>query len=260
MQCSKCQKESVVFQPYSGLYLCRSHFTTDLEAKAKRDIRTHRWLRSGDHIGILVQEDTGSLALVHFLTGLVANRRDVTVTVILPGKGAESCDSECFRLVAEIAGKTGIETIYVPEIRQGADEAGQLAGIAERCGITKYATAECLDDAALETLVSFLTEKTEDLWGNSGKWCTGKIPVMTPFISVPASEVELYAELVTGRQTEKGAKSSCDPFTGEVMEMLEKYTARHPATKYSLMHLGESIREAGNGLPGNAGKVKINAE
>ena len=54
MQCSKCRRDAVIFQRYSGLHLCEQHFNCDFEAKAKRAIgstadRVRRWVavRSG---------------------------------------------------------------------------------------------------------------------------------------------------------------------------------------------------------------------
>ncbi len=122
----------------------------------------------------------GSLALVHFLASLVENRRDIGITVILPGEaGAEFCDTGCHRQVDKIAGSAGIEIMYTREIRLGSDEPYRLA---VGSGITKFATKQCLDDAALVTLVAFIPGKTDNLWGNSWMGCTGNVPVITPFI------------------------------------------------------------------------------
>ena len=39
MKCSKCRREAIIYQRYSGLHLCEQHFNRDFEAKAKRAIR-----------------------------------------------------------------------------------------------------------------------------------------------------------------------------------------------------------------------------
>jgi len=272
MQCAKCQKESVVFQPYSGMYLCRNHFIADIEAKAKRDIRTHRWLQSGDHIGIIVQEDSKSIALVHFLASLVANRRDVKITAVIFGdERPGSRDDSCIRCACEGAGKAGIACVFTHRYGTGESEEmrsrskigeitdcmtapgiqSQLTVVAQEYGITKYAASRCLDDAALSTLVNILIEIPEDFW-NAGTIC-GNIQVMTPFLSATSSEVKLYAELATGTQGCESVEENCDAFTGNIRDLLDTYTARHPATKYSLMHLAEGIRCAGQ-APGRSHK------
>ena len=87
MQCDACRREAVVFQPYSGKHLCPVHFTRDFEAKAKRTIRTHGWLRPGDHIAVASSGDAPSAALLSFLFHLTANRRDVRLSAITVDPG-----------------------------------------------------------------------------------------------------------------------------------------------------------------------------
>jgi hypothetical protein len=180
---------------------------------------------------------------VHFLTGLVKNRRDVRLTVILQGKtGSGSCESAGLRYILGIAGESGIGCAYAPGGCPDENGFSILTRIARENAITKFATAQSLDDAALSTLVSFLTGKPEELFGNSGGLHPETVPIITPFISVPASEVSLYAQLTTGISGGICVPPERDEFSGQVKEMLDKYTERHPATKYSLMHLAGSIR------------------
>ena len=37
MKCSKCGKKAVIYQKYSGLYLCKEHFLDDVERKVRAD-------------------------------------------------------------------------------------------------------------------------------------------------------------------------------------------------------------------------------
>ena len=259
MRCAKCPRDSVIFQQYSGLHLCKTHFIADVEAKAKRDIRVNGLLRSGDHIGILMTGDKKSLALFHFLSRLVANRRDVRVTAIVTnGARGESPGADTFRQFIE---SLGVEPVYAPAdaLALGIGEHGRsvspvLAEIARRTGMTKFAAGRYLDDAAVSFLAAILRGKPEPFFGDD---CTDfqGLPIITPFISVPASEVELYADFSSGTCIIRPGERRLDVFRGMVGDMLDAYTGRHPATKYSLLQISERIRHAKmvHGTPVRAG-------
>ena len=46
------QEKRGIFPGISGLHLCEQHFEADVEAKAKHEIRRHRWMIPGDHIAV----------------------------------------------------------------------------------------------------------------------------------------------------------------------------------------------------------------
>jgi tRNA(Ile)-lysidine synthase TilS/MesJ len=71
------------------------------------------------------------------------------------------------------------------------------------------------------------------------------LPVIAPFIGIPEDDIALYVQerglIPCGSSRSPGP----DAFGKEMKAMLDAYTGRHPATKYSLLHLGMSIRNAG---------------
>ncbi len=93
MQCDACRREAVVFQPYSGKHLCPVHFLKDFEAKAKRTIRSHGWLRPGDHIAVVLPGDAAGAALLVFLVNLTENRRDIRLSAITIDHGMSGCSA-----------------------------------------------------------------------------------------------------------------------------------------------------------------------
>ncbi|MGZ8880431.1 MAG: TIGR00269 family protein, partial [Halobacteriota archaeon] len=42
MKCDKCSASAILFQRYSGLHLCKSHFFIDVEKKIKRQVRKEK--------------------------------------------------------------------------------------------------------------------------------------------------------------------------------------------------------------------------
>lgn len=97
MQCSICRGGAILFQPYSGRYLCRDHFIKDLEARVKRAIRIHHGIRPRDHIGVVSRGDAASMALLFFLRNLTSERRDIRISAVTAGMRVES-DSGITRL------------------------------------------------------------------------------------------------------------------------------------------------------------------
>ena len=107
MQCDTCRREAIVFQPYSGKHLCPVHFLKDFEAKAKRAIRSHGWLRPGDHIAVVLSGDAAGAALLVFLVNLTADRRDIRLSAISIDPGMSGCSAP--DLARNVAAACGIE-------------------------------------------------------------------------------------------------------------------------------------------------------
>ena len=87
MLCDKCRNEAALFQPSSGRHLCGRHLAADIEARAKRAIRSHHWMKTGDHIAVIRTGDRKSAALLIFLKRLIAGRRDIRLRYTHGGYG-----------------------------------------------------------------------------------------------------------------------------------------------------------------------------
>ncbi|HJJ43079.1 MAG TPA: hypothetical protein O0X69_02240 [Methanocorpusculum sp.] len=77
MKCSRCSKEAIMTQPYSGLSLCELHAATDIAAKAKREIRHKGGLPSGTKLFVEEDKTFRSFALRIFLADLLSARVDL---------------------------------------------------------------------------------------------------------------------------------------------------------------------------------------
>jgi tRNA(Ile)-lysidine synthase TilS/MesJ len=261
MQCGMCREEAVTFQEYSGKYLCRRHFIEDIETKAKHTIRSRGRLRAGDHIGVVVSPDCAGMALLFFLHDLFSNRKDIRITAVIATDEGESWGRpETREKFAEelgitvvrgpvpvIAGKATGQMYTCPEAAIGeAGEAGRLSAfdtLGKKHGITKYAVPYCLDDDAVSLLTDMLRGEAghifvDPLAGNDG------LPVIAPFVAIAADDIALYAAEM-GIEPRNPSLPDLNKIGDVVRTMLDTYTGRHPSTKYSLMHLGESIRNAG---------------
>ena len=230
MKCDKCRDEAILFQPYSGRHLCGRHLMADIEARAKRSIRAHRWLSSGDHIAVVISGDKKSCALLSFMKKLVADRHDIRLSAVpageaVTGKSARSATRKAAAMLGIPCGG-----VLLPD--------GSLA--AAQDSITKIAFAISLDDIAQDVLGEFL-------FGNAGRFVHPRpggrspVPVICPFISVPSDELDLYWDgQGTAIDLVPGTPPRGDP-QNEVAAFLEKYSRRHPAAKFALLNLGEQL-------------------
>ena len=259
MQCNKCGNEAIFFQDYSGQHLCRRHFVADVETKAKRSIRTHHWLRSGDHLAVAISGDPQSRALLYFLKKLTADRRDIRITAISIDEGVGgSCDPGQVRHFSESLGIPYVQGSFIEEFgitaaeiarRKGKENAFRyrralrsclLTRIALRNGITRIALGITLDERALEILTTFLGGEARRLL-DPGYTTREKIPWISPFIAIPLGEVKRYADLFRAGLIPEPTHGDPDMFQHDVAVILDSYCHHHPATKYALVNLGDHL-------------------
>ncbi|MEN6395492.1 MAG: tRNA(Ile)-lysidine synthase [Methanoregula sp.] len=264
MQCDACRRESVVFQPYSGKHLCPEHFIKDFEAKAKHTIRSHGWLRTGDHIAVALSGAAAGAALLMFLVKLTADRRDIRLSAITIDTGESGCPApDQARTVAAACGVdwfygsfkerygTTMDAIVQQDGREAACRScrvikNDLIGeIAEAQGATRCACATTVDNSArtfFSDLLAGTPERTLFSSGVLGKTC---IPLIRPFMDIPAPEVISYAELHPGctgyGSLPPGRCADCEPCGADCRAALDAYDSRHPATKFALANLAGTL-------------------
>ena len=260
MQCSKCHRDAIVYQRYSGLHLCEQHFNRDLEAKAKRAIREHRWIESGDVVAVALSGGKDSSAVLYFLSRLLRERRDVRLVAITVDEGiAGYRDPNRAQAIADRIGVPWVTASFreeygvtIDEIvaRKGTRLSCSYCGVLRRAlmnrvareeGITKFAYGFNLDDEAQSVLLNVLRGDSCRL-ARPVRDVEGLVPRIKPFMYIPEREVALYAFLHVEGFDLAGCPYAADALRGDVRGILDDYTSRHPATKYSLVNLGEALR------------------
>lgn len=263
MRCDKCGKDAVLFYEYSGQNLCQQHFVADMETKAKRAIRTHRWLSPGDHIAVGLSGDVASSALLFFLKKLIAQRRDIRISAITVDEGiAGFRDPMQAERIAASLDITCIHGSFEERYGHTVDEIGTGRGAAQACeycrilrrhlldrlardhGITKLAAGASLDDGARECLKAFLCGNVEQVVLSCLPIADG-IPVIQPFLDVPETEIRLYAALHTGAPAPTTCPYASAGIDSDVHTALDEFTLNHPGTKHALVNLRENLSGAG---------------
>ena len=252
--CSTCRRRAVVYQRYSGLHLCKNHFILDFEAKAKRAIRSHRWIVSGDRIGILLGGGSGQ-ALLYFLRRLAGNRRDLQLFPITIDEGSPGVRDPpgtdglggghiavSFR---HMFGVTMDEIIrerreVAPGVYRDVFLRRSLDTVAKDHDITKIALGTSLDAGAQMVLMTMVQGNAEQLMVPPSVR-DGRIPRIRPFMTIPAREVLLYAILQTGTLAGGLYPPPCTALERDVAALLDEYAWRHPSAKHALVNMGEDI-------------------
>ncbi len=264
MRCDKCGRDAVLCQKYSGQHLCREHFIADVEAKAKREIRSHHGMRSGDHIAIALSGNAQGYAVLIFLKKLTAQRRDVRISAITIDEGTAS-DPAAAQAV-KMAESEGVpyhvgsfKEAFGVTLDEIAQEKGLLVSrqyrkvlcrtllhrIARDHGCTRIAYGLTLDDRARDVLEQMIAGAGEQMivpHRTTGEF----LPAIAPFMQVPEEEVRMYAEMQGGTCTPAFDSLNDDSLHDTLKTMLEAYDHNHPATRYALINLRENLVSAGS--------------
>lgn len=269
ISCSKCRRSAIIFQRYSGLHLCRTHFIADVESKAKRAIRQHRWITPGDRIGVAMSGGKDSSALLSFLVKLLGNRRDISLVAFTIDEGIRGYrDVTTARKIAENLGVEHIAESFEEDFGISMDEIVRQKGdrlscsycgvlrrqllnrVAKRHGVTRLALGFNLDDEAQSVLMNVLRGDADRLLRQAGV-AEGLVQRIKPFMYIPEREVALYALLnVEGFEIGR-CPYSHNALRADVRNLLNDYAWRHPATRYSLVNLGERLAGiVGEGVSG----------
>jgi len=230
MRCDECRDESVFFQAYSGRHLCGRHLVLDIEKRAKRSIRSHRWMSHGDHIAVLVSGDRKTAALLYFLKNLTADRMDIRLSAV-PACGTD-VRTDSLSAAMEVAESLRIPCIEMPL------PGGSGTSAHER--VTKIAMAISLDDIAKGVLRQFLFGDANRLV-RSPLNCGIPLPLICPFITLPSDELDHYWEIAETVIKLPPDIAGNDTIAKETGDLLEVYSRRHPATKFALMNLAEQL-------------------
>ncbi|MCX6693769.1 MAG: tRNA(Ile)-lysidine synthase [Methanomicrobiales archaeon] len=259
MRCDKCRREAILFQRYSGLHLCRDHFLSDFEAKAKRAIRNYRWVSPGDRIGVAMSGGKDSSALFSFLHHLFEGRRDISLIGLTIDEGiAGYRKPDEVRSFVESYGQKWAGTSFLAEYGTTVDAIVSSRGdrlscsycgvlrrtalnrLARDAGVTKLAMGFNLDDEAQSVLMNILRGDTERLLRRNTP-----VPMMVtrvkPFMHIPEREVALYAYLTLGSVPESRCPYIHGALRAGVRDLLNDYTFHHPSTKYALIRVKEGL-------------------
>ncbi|ADI73585.1 PP-loop domain protein [Methanohalobium evestigatum Z-7303] len=256
-QCTKCDNESIIYQKYSGMHLCKKHFVEDVERKIKLTIRKHYNINRNETIAIALSGGKDSTVLLYILNKIFGDRPDINLVAITIDEGISGYRLDTIQKSKELTDNLGIKHV----IRSFADEYGMTLdeltqkqrsyGACSYCGVfrkkllnktakeegaTRLAIGHNLDDEAQTILLNHLKGDISRLVRlDPPKKIEGLTLRIKPLRSIPEKEVALYAIVNELPMDFSECPYAHEAIRGEVRDMLNEFESKHPGTKHSLL-------------------------
>ncbi len=253
MKCDKCSASAIVFQRYSGLHLCRTHFFTDVEKKIKREVRKEKIEGA---LAIALSGGKDSAVTLSVLNDLLS-RRGIDIIAISIDEGItgyrERALESAATLVAELGVRwevTSFEQYFGVRIDGVNERPCTVCGILRRSllnrlakavGASTLATGHNLDDEAQTVQMNYLRGDIDRLLRLDHPAKEGLVRRVKPLKYVPEKEVALYAILKGIPINLDECRFSAGVFRAEVRDTLNDLELKHPGTKYALVRGLERI-------------------
>ena len=281
--CTKCGSPSIIFQPYSGLHLCKKHFIEDVERKVKRRIRKFRMIKPGDKIAVALSGGKDSSALLILLKKITEMRKDVEIVALSVDEGIADYRPKTLETAKLLTSRLKVPHIirsfedeygvHLDELIKRSKKRGGWVGGCSLCGVlrkrllntisrdigaTKLAVGHNLDDEAQTILMNYLKGDIERLLRLSPKReKEGFVPRIKPLAEVPEREVALYS-LLHGIDIEHlECPYASESYRFDVRDFLNYFEFEHPGTKYSLLRGYEKLMNEMDTLPRKPFKLSL---
>ncbi|MGZ5562054.1 MAG: TIGR00269 family protein, partial [Halobacteriota archaeon] len=104
MKCDKCSASAILFQRYSGLHLCKSHFFIDVEKKIKRQVRKEKIEGT---LAIALSGGKDSAVTLSVLNDLLS-RRGIDIVAISVDEGITGYRERALESAATLVAELGV--------------------------------------------------------------------------------------------------------------------------------------------------------
>jgi uncharacterized protein (TIGR00269 family) len=272
MECTKCDREAVLFAAYSGTHLCERHLRRSVERRVRRRIREDALLpadaTSEDPetwvIGLSGGKD--SVVLTAILADTFAEDPRVNLVALTVHEGIEGYRDESLAACKTLAGDLAIEhevVSYAEEFDLEMDDVAAadplemapcaycgvfrrdvLSRYATELGADKLLTGHNLDDEAQTALMNFLEGDVRQMAKHfdaslgpfdERRATEGLLPRAKPLRDVPEKEVGLYAHLADLPVHMAECPHASESFRAEIQDLLLGLEEDHPGTRHSIL-------------------------
>jgi uncharacterized protein (TIGR00269 family) len=268
MKCDKCSASAILFQRYSGLHLCKSHFFIDVEKKIKRQVRKEKIERT---LAIALSGGKDSAVTLSVLNDLLT-RRGIDIVAISVDEGITGYRERALESAATLVAELGVrwevasfEQYFGVRIDRVNERPCTVCGILRRSllnrlakavGASTLATGHNLDDEAQTVQMNYLRGDIDRLLRLDHPAKEGLVRRVKPLKYVPEKEVALYAILKGIPINLDECRFSAGVFRAEVRDMLNDLELKHPGTKYALVRGLERILQLTTHVPFKLGQCE----
>ena len=266
MQCSKCGNPKVIYKrEQSGQILCKDCFIESIEKKVIQTVKKEKLLDKGDKVLVALSGGKDSVTTLQILDSF-RQRNIIDICAVTVDEGIANYRQEGMDIAKRHAERLGIEHkvvslkeeygITLDEIMQRPNHKGSCTycGVfrrtiinkaAREMGATKIATGHNLDDEVQAIMMNYLEGNTDNL-PKLGAKTESKAEEFTvkikPLREIPEREIGLY---VVAKELEVHFDScpyAMQSFRGEISEVLNQLTEKHPTIKFSTLRGYDKIK------------------
>ncbi|WP_296876545.1 TIGR00269 family protein [uncultured Methanobrevibacter sp.] len=266
MKCSKCGNPKVIYKrEQSGQILCKDCFIESIEKKVIQTVKKEKLLDKGDKVLVALSGGKDSVTTLQILDSF-RQRNIIDICAVTVDEGIANYRQEGVDIAKRHAERLGIEHkvvslkeeygITLDEIMQRPNHKGSCTycGVfrrtiinkaAREMGATKIATGHNLDDEVQAIMMNYLEGNTDNL-PKLGAKTESKAEEFTvkikPLREIPEREIGLY---VVAKELEVHFDScpyAMQSFRGEVSEVLNQLTEKHPTIKFSTLRGYDKIK------------------
>ncbi|WP_407375932.1 TIGR00269 family protein [Methanobrevibacter sp.] len=266
MQCSKCGNPKVIFKrPQSGQLLCRDCFIESIEKKVIKTVKKEKLLDKGDKVLVALSGGKDSVTTLEILNSF-RERNIIDICAVTVDEGIANYRQDGVDIAIRHAERLGIEHkvvslkedygITLDEIMQKENHKGSCTycGVfrrtiinkaAREMGATKIATGHNLDDEVQAIMMNYLEGNMDNLTKLGAKTESKAeefTPKIKPLREIPEREIGVY---VVAKDLEVHFDScpyAMQSFRGEVSELINQLSEKHPTIKYSTLRGYDKIK------------------
>ena len=265
-KCTKCSMNAVIYQSYSGLYLCATHLFEDIERKFKLTMRNDYKIKKNDKIIIAYSGGKDSSSLLYLFHKFFSVRRDIDIVAVTIDEGISKYRKTSINNAKKFVNELGINHYifsFEKEYNITMDKFMKLKennkfinnnilkGPCSFCGVlrkkllnitskklngTKVAIGHNLDDETQTIMLNYLSGNINQMnYFLSKKEKDGFIKRIKPLKKIPENEIGLYTYLKGHPMEKDPCPYSNNAFRKEIRSILNRIELNHPGTKYSLL-------------------------
>ncbi len=268
MKCSICSEKAVIYRRYEGRWLCKNHFSKDVEKSFFKTVRMNSLVVPGDKIAVGISGGKDSLSLLYLLNKL-KKRKNFELEGILIDEGIKDYREHGLKKAKRICKDLGIKLHVVSfkkEFRKSLDEivkdnndpslnACTFCGVfrrylinkkAKEIGANKVAIGHNLDDEAQAIMANYIRG---DLLRGSRIAPEAKItdeegfiPRIKPLRDIPEKEIALFS-IVKGLDVDFAeCPYASESFRWAIRDIINDLEDRYPGTKFNIVRTFDKIR------------------
>jgi uncharacterized protein (TIGR00269 family) len=263
--CDQCKGQAVTFVRYSGAHLCKKHFNEFVKNRVKKEMRKQGKLPGNAIMAVAVSGGKDSLAMLHILSGIFENHKDLTLVAISIDEGIHPYRTESLEMARAACKKLGIEhrimsfserfghslddivKAEIPELLPcsycGVFRRVCLNSLSKELNAGRLAVGHNLDDNAQSVLMNICKGDFNKLFrlGPHKIIKPGLVPRIMPLRTIPEKEIYLYT-LLNGIEAYTGECPYADlAQRGLYRTVLNQLEYKSPGTRHAIINIYDQL-------------------